>query len=116
VLDIQKKSSDGTKVAADDAIVGIHPFQAVTTSRSASVFASDRGQNIVKTRHGLAGLIVVVPVYTQRVGDNSGTTAHFSALAKLWDQLQKTHSNITVNSSPAVTPGAAIASASAILH
>jgi predicted peptidase len=71
---------------------GTHPFQAVATSRGASVFASDWAQQIVKTKHGLAGLIVVVPVYTQRVGDNAGTTAHFSALVKLWDQLQKTYS------------------------
>jgi predicted peptidase len=71
---------------------GTHPFQAVMASRGASVFASDWAQNIVKTKHGLAGLIVVVPVYTQRVGDNTGTTAHYSALVKLWDQLQKTYS------------------------
>lgn len=71
---------------------GTHPFEAVAMSRGASVFASDWAQQIVKDKHGLAGLIVVVPVYTQRVGDNAGTTAHYSALVKLWDQLQKTYS------------------------
>ncbi|GGX79946.1 hypothetical protein GJV26_23690 [Massilia dura] len=71
---------------------GTHPFQAVLASRGPAVFASDWAQQIVKTKHGLAGLIVVVPVYSQRVGDNTGTTAQFSALVKLWDQLQKTYS------------------------
>ncbi|HEX8602599.1 MAG TPA: hypothetical protein VF774_08130, partial [Pseudoduganella sp.] len=71
---------------------GTHPFEAVAMSRGASVFASDWARQIVKDKHGLAGLIVVVPVYTQRVGDNAGTTAHYSALVKLWDQLQKTYS------------------------
>ncbi|MEK8028237.1 hypothetical protein [Pseudaquabacterium rugosum] len=71
---------------------GTHPLAAAAQSRGATVMASDWAQNLVKTRHGLAGMIVVVPVYTQRVGDNSGTTAHYSALVKLWDDLQQRYS------------------------
>lgn len=64
-----------------------HPKTAVLTYRSAAVYASEMAQNLVKEEHGLDGLIVLVPVITQRVNDNGGTPAEYEALVKLWDYI-----------------------------
>ena len=64
-----------------------HPKQAILNYRSASVYASDWAQQIVKDEHGLDGLIVLVPVVTQRVNDNGGTPAEYEAIVNLWDHV-----------------------------
>ena len=64
-----------------------HPKTAVLTYRSAAVYASDWAQQIVKDEHGLDGLIVLVPVVTQRVNDNGGTPAEYEAIVNLWDHV-----------------------------
>ena len=66
---------------------GTHPKSAVLTYRSAAVYASDWAQQIVKDEHGLDGLIVLVPVVTQRVNDNGGTPAEYEAIVDLWDHV-----------------------------
>ena len=71
---------------------GTHPMQSVLQTRSPAVFASEWAQNIVKGTHGLDGLIVAVPVVTQRVNDNACTPAEYSAIVKLWDYLQEKYS------------------------
>lgn len=69
------------------ASAGTHPKAAVLTYRSAAVYASEMAQNIVKEEHGLDGLIVLVPVITERVNDNGGTPAEYEAVVKLWDYI-----------------------------
>lgn len=64
-----------------------HPFEAVITYRSAAIYASEEMQQVVKDEHGLDGLVVVVPVVTQRVNDNGGTPAQYQAIVSLWDYI-----------------------------
>lgn len=66
---------------------GTHPMASVLETRTPSVLISDWAQNIVKEKHGLDGLIVVIPTVTQRVNDNACTPAQYEALVQLWDSL-----------------------------
>lgn len=74
--------------AADE---GTHPLEAVITTRSPALYASDWAQNIVKETHGVDGLIVVVPVITARVNDNGGTPSQYEAVVHLWDYIIETY-------------------------
>lgn len=69
------------------ATVGTHPLVSVLQTRSPSVYASDWAQELVRDQHGVDGLIVVVPVVTERVNDNGGTPAEYEALVHLWDTI-----------------------------
>lgn len=69
------------------AAASTHPLTSVLTYRSASVYVSDWAQQLVKDEHGLDGLIVLVPVVTQRVNDNGGTPAEYEAIVNLWDHV-----------------------------
>lgn len=64
---------------------GTHPFVSVLQTRSPAYYATT-GQDVVKAQ-GLDGLIVVVPVVTQRVNDNGGTPAEYEAIVNLWDDV-----------------------------
>lgn len=66
---------------------GTHPLEAVLTSRSPAMYASEWAQELVKKEHGVDGMIVVVPVITERVNDNGGTPAEYEAVVHLWDDL-----------------------------
>ena len=68
-----------------------HPIASTLETRSPAVYASAWAQNIVKEKHGLDGLIVVVPVVTARVDDNACTPAEYEALVQLWDTLRDTY-------------------------
>lgn len=72
------------------ASAGTHPKAAILTYRSAAVYASEEMQNVVKA-NGLDGLIVLVPVVTQRVNDNGGTPAEYEAIVNLWDHVIETY-------------------------
>lgn len=69
-----------------------HPIQSTLETRSPAVYASEWAQNLVKEKHGLDGLIVVVPVVTARVDDNGCSPAEYEALVQLWDYIQETYS------------------------
>ena len=69
-----------------------HPISSVLQTRSPAVYASEWAQNLVKDKHGLDGLIVVVPVVTARVDDNGCSPAEYEALVQLWDYIQETYS------------------------
>ena len=69
-----------------------HPMASTLETRSPAVYASEWAQNLVKEKHGLDGLIVVVPVVTARVDDNACSPAEYEALVQLWDYLQETYS------------------------
>lgn len=71
---------------------GTHPLVTVVTTRSPSVYASDWAQELVKEKHGVDGLIVLVPVVTERVNDNGGTPAEYEALVHLWDYIIEEYS------------------------
>ncbi|MGN0806064.1 MAG: hypothetical protein ACI4MC_03415, partial [Candidatus Coproplasma sp.] len=66
---------------------GTHPLEAVLTTRSPALYASEWAQNLVKEEHGVDGMIVVVPVITERVNDNGGTPAEYEAVVHLWDYI-----------------------------
>lgn len=66
---------------------GTHPMESVLATRSPAVYASEWAQNLVKEAHGLDGLIVLVPVITERVNDNGGTPAEYEAVVHLWDTV-----------------------------
>lgn len=66
---------------------GTLPLTAVLQYRSAAVYASDYIQNLVKEQDGVDGLIVLVPVVTERVDDNGGTPAEYEAIVRLWDKV-----------------------------
>lgn len=68
-----------------------HPIEAVLASRSPAVYASEWAQNLVKETHGLDGLIVLVPVISERVNDNGGTPAEYEAVVHLWDTIIETY-------------------------
>lgn len=70
---------------------GSHPMKSVLETRSPALFASDWAQEQVKKNHNLDGLIVLVPVITERVNDNGGTPAEYEALVKLWDHIIDTY-------------------------
>lgn len=66
---------------------GTHPLLATLQTRSPAYYATT-GQEVVKAAHPeLDGMIVVVPVVTQRVNDNGGTPAEYEAIVHLWDYL-----------------------------
>lgn len=66
---------------------GTHPLLSVLQTRS-PVYYATTGQEVVKAAHPeLDGMIVVVPVVTQRVNDNGGTPAEYEAIVHLWDYL-----------------------------
>ena len=67
---------------------GTHPLVSVLQTRSPAVYASDWAQELVKDKHGLDGLVVVVPVVTARVDDNACSPAQYDALVQLWDYIQ----------------------------
>lgn len=69
------------------AAAGTHPLESVIATRSPALYASDWAQNLVKQEHGVDGMIVVVPVITERVNDNGGTPAEYEAVVHLWDDL-----------------------------
>lgn len=69
------------------ATAGTHPLEAVLTSRSPILYSSDWAQELVKEEHGVDGLIVLVPVITERVDDNGGTPAEYEAVVHLWDYI-----------------------------
>ena len=69
------------------ATASTHPLEAVLATRSPAVYASEWAQNLVKEAHGLDGLIVLVPVITERVDDNGGTPAEYEAIVHLWDEI-----------------------------
>lgn len=69
-----------------------HPIATVLYTRSPAVYASEWAQNLVKETHGLDGLIVVVPVVTERVNDNGGTPAEYEAMVHFWDYIIDTYS------------------------
>lgn len=73
------------------AAAGTHPMESVLAYRSASMYASDWAQSLVKEQHGVDGLIVVVPVVTARVNDNGGTPAEYEAVVRLWDYVIETY-------------------------
>ncbi|MDR2451779.1 MAG: hypothetical protein LBE85_08435 [Candidatus Accumulibacter sp.] len=90
--DYEKQKAEGKRFALvtvdhPAASEATHPFTQVVQSRGPSYFVSDEAQQIIKDKHGLGGLIVVVPVVTARVGDNAGTPGGFPSLVKLWDHL-----------------------------
>ena len=66
---------------------GTHPLQSVLETRSPALMASAWAQDLVREKHGLDGLIVVVPTVTERVDDNGCTPAQYEAIAGLWDYL-----------------------------
>ncbi|MDO5378901.1 MAG: hypothetical protein Q4G52_11260 [Clostridia bacterium] len=68
-----------------------HPIESVLATRSPAVYASEWAQNLVKETHGLDGLIVLVPVITERVNDNGGTPAEYEAVVHLWDSVIETY-------------------------
>lgn len=70
---------------------GTHPLISVLATRSPAYLASDWAQQQVKEQHGLDGLIVLVPVITERVDDNGGTPAEYQALVHLWDYIIETY-------------------------
>lgn len=70
---------------------GTHPLISVLATRSPALLASDWAQEQVKEQHGLDGLIVLVPVITERVDDNGGTPAEYQALVHLWDNIIETY-------------------------
>lgn len=70
---------------------GTHPLISVLATRSPALLASDWAQKQVKEQHGLDGLIVLVPVITERVDDNGGTPAEYQALVHLWDHIIETY-------------------------
>lgn len=74
------------------AAAGTHPLTAVLQTRSPAVYASEWAQELVKKTHGVDGMIVVVPVVTERVDDNGGTTAEYEAVVHLWDYLIEKYS------------------------
>ena len=69
------------------AAASTHPLEAVLATRSPAVYASEWAQNLVKEAHGLDGLIVLVPVITERVDDNGGTPAEYEDIVHLWDEI-----------------------------
>ena len=69
-----------------------HPVASTLETRSPAVYASEWAQNIVREKHGLDGLIVVVPVVTARVDDNACSPAEYEALVQLWDHIIETYS------------------------
>ena len=66
---------------------GSHTLLSVLETRTPAVLASEKIQELVKSEQGVDGLIVVVPVITERVNDNGGTPAEYEALVHLWDEL-----------------------------
>ena len=66
---------------------GTHPMESVLATRSPAVYASEWAQSLVKETHGVDGLIVLVPVITERVDDNGGTPAEYEAVVHLWDTV-----------------------------
>ena len=60
-------------------------------TRSPALLASDWAQEQVKEQHGLDGMIVLVPVITERVDDNGGAPAEYQALVHLWDHIIETY-------------------------
>ena len=70
---------------------GTHPLISVLQTRVPAVMASEWAQEMVQQHQGVDGLIVVVPVITERVDNNGGTTAEYEALVHLWDTLIETY-------------------------
>lgn len=70
---------------------GTHPLVSVLATRSPALLASDWAQEQAKAQHGVDGLIVLVPVITERVDDNCGTPAEYEALVHLWDTIIETY-------------------------
>lgn len=70
---------------------GTHPLVSVLATRSPALLASDWAQEQMKEQHGVDGLIVLVPVITERVDDNGGTPAEYEALVHLWDTIIETY-------------------------
>ena len=85
---------DGTyaMVTVDNpaAAKGTHPLISVLQTRVPAVMASEWAQDMIRHHEGVDGLIVVVPVITERVDNNGGTTAEYEALVHLWDTLIET--------------------------
>ena len=70
---------------------GTHPLISVLQTRVPAVMASEWAQEMIRQHEGVDGLIVVVPVITERVDNNGGTTAEYEALVHLWDTLIETY-------------------------
>ena len=75
------------------AMEGTHPIASVLETRGPAVYASEWAQQFVRDQHPeLDGLIVVVPVVTERVNDNGGTPGQYEAIVALWDSIIETYS------------------------
>jgi predicted peptidase len=68
---------------------GTHPYESLVSNYGPAYFITKDAQQVVKDKHGLEGLIVVVPQIIERVDDNSCVPGMWMTLMKLWDQLQK---------------------------
>lgn len=66
---------------------GTHPLQSILETRSPALMASEWAQALVREKHGLDGLIVVMPTVTERVDDNGCAPAQYEAIVRLWDSL-----------------------------
>lgn len=73
------------------ATAGTHPFVSVLQTRSPAYYASEEAQQLVKEKHGLDGLIVLVPTIMERVDDNCGTPSEYEAIVHLWDYIIDTY-------------------------